>query len=63
MAVQCGLVAFDGLIWHLLSDPEVGFNDLGADFHNTRTDTARKRRNHVRQLEALGFKVTLEPAA
>jgi len=32
-------------------------------FYDTRIDADRKRRNHVRQLEALGYKVTLEPAA
>jgi hypothetical protein len=26
-------------------------------------DPARKRREHIRQLEALGYKVSLEPAA
>jgi transposase len=51
------------IIWHLLSDPETRFHDLGADFYDTRTDTERRKRNHVRQLEALGFKVALEPAA
>jgi transposase len=51
------------IIWHLLSDPEARFRDLGADFYDTRTDTERRKRNHIRHLEALGFKVTLEPAA
>ena len=30
---------------------------------DTRIGPERKKRNHVRQLEALGYKVTLEPAA
>jgi transposase len=51
------------IIWHLLSDPTVAFHDLGPGFYDTRIDADRKRRNHVRQLEALGYKVTLEPAA
>jgi transposase len=51
------------IIWHLLSDPETQFHDLGSDFYDNRTSTDRRKRNHVRQLEALGFKVTLEPAA
>jgi transposase len=50
-------------VWHLLADPEARFNDLGADFYDTRIGLDRKKRNHVRQLEALGYKVTLEPAA
>ncbi len=51
------------IVWHLLSDPEARFHDLGAQFYDTRIGPERKKRNHVRQLEALGYKVTLEPAA
>jgi transposase len=51
------------IIWHLLSDPDARFYDLGPDFYATRIDPDRRRRNHVRQLEALGYTVTLEPVA
>ena len=51
------------IIWHLLSDPETRFNDLGADHFARHVNTETKKRNHVRQLEALGYRVTLEPAA
>jgi transposase len=51
------------IIWHLLSDPEARFHDLGSDFYDNRTGPDRKKHNHIRQLEALGYKVTLEPAA
>ncbi len=51
------------IIWHLLSDPETLFNDLGADHFARHVNTESKKRQHVRQLEALGFRVTLEPAA
>jgi transposase len=51
------------IVWHLLSDPTVGFHDLGAGFYDTRVNPERAKRNHIRQLEALGYKVTLEPAA
>ena len=51
------------IIWHLLSDPDARFHDLGPGFYDTRIDAERRKRNHVRQLEALGYKVTLEPAA
>jgi transposase len=51
------------IIWHLLSDPDARFHDLGPDFYATRIDPERRRRNHVRQLEALGYKVILERAA
>ncbi|MFG1917288.1 IS110 family transposase [Micromonospora sp. NPDC048898] len=51
------------IIWHLLSDPTTGFHDLGADFYLSRTDTERRKRNHIHQLEALGYRVTLDLAA
>jgi transposase len=51
------------IAWHLLSDPEVHFHDLGAGFYDTRINAERAKHNHIRQLEALGYKVTLEPAA
>jgi transposase len=51
------------IIWHLPSDPDARFHDLGPSFYDTRIDAERKKRNHIRQLEALGYKVTLQPAA
>jgi transposase len=51
------------IVWHLLADPTVRFHDLGPGFYHTRIDTERRKRNHIRQLEALGYKVTLQPAA
>ena len=51
------------IIWHLLSDPDARFHDLGPGFYQTRIDTERRKRNHIRQLEALGYTVTLQPAA
>jgi transposase len=51
------------IVWHLLSDPNTAFHDLGPDFYDTRLNTTNRKRNHIRQLEALGYKVTLEPAA
>jgi transposase len=51
------------IIWHLLSDPESRYTDLGAGFYATRIDPERRRRNHVRQLEALGYTVILERTA
>ena len=47
------------IIWHLLSDPAARYTDLGASYYQTRTDTDRKIRNHIRQIQALGFEVTL----
>jgi transposase len=51
------------IVWHLLSDPQARFNDLGSGFYDTRVNPERRKRNHVRQLEALGYAVTLAPAA
>jgi transposase len=51
------------IIWHLLADPATGYHELGAGYYASRTDTDRKTRGHVRQLEALGFTVTLAQAA
>jgi transposase len=51
------------IIWHLLSDPEARYADLGSDFYDKRINAERRKRNHIHQLEALGYKVTVEPAA
>jgi transposase len=51
------------IVWHLLSDPDARYADLGPGFYDTRISNSRKMRNHIRQLEALGYNVTLQPAA
>jgi transposase len=51
------------IIWHLLNDHQARFHDLGAAYYDTRTGVERLKRNHIRHLEALGYRVTLEPAA
>ena len=51
------------IVWHLLADPTARFHDLGADYHSRRIDKDRKTRTHIRQLQALGYTVTLTPAA
>jgi transposase len=45
------------------ADPTARFHDLGPGFYDTHINPERAKRNHIRQLEALGYKVTLEPAA
>jgi transposase len=48
-------------IYHaLLSDPEACYQDLGADYHEQRTHVRRQARNHVKSLERLGYKVTIQ---
>jgi transposase len=51
------------IIWHLLSDPEARFTDLGYGYYQARLDTDRKLKNHIRQIQALGFDVTITKAA
>jgi transposase len=51
------------IIWHLLSNPEARYQDLGQDYYATR-HTTRRRRTLIRDLERLtGQKVTLQPHA
>ncbi len=51
------------IIWHLLHDRDARYRELGPDHYQNRTDKHKKTRNHVRQLEALGYTVTLTAAA
>jgi transposase len=50
------------IVWHLLA-ADCTYDELGTDFFERRTNTEARQRQLVRQLEALGNKVTLEPAA
>ena len=56
IAVAAG--AFDGA-----KSSTARFHDLGAGYYTSRIDRDHKTRNHVRQLQALGYSVTLTPAA
>ena len=51
------------IVWHLLTDRAARYRDLGSSYHASRIDQNRKMRNHVRQLEALGYTVNLTQAA
>ena len=51
------------ITWHLLADPEARFEDLGPDHYDRHVSTTAKKRSHIRGLEALGYHVTLQPAA
>lgn len=50
------------IIWHLLADPTARYQDLGAGYYASRTGKDRKLSTHIRQIEALGYTVTLTPA-
>jgi transposase len=50
------------IIWHLLSDPEARYHDLGPGYYESAINKTRRQRDLVRQLEHLtGKKVTLTP--
>lgn len=51
------------IVWHLLTNPNTTYRDLGADYYGTRIDKERRKRHLIQQLEALGLEVTLTPAA
>lgn len=51
------------IVWQLLSDNEKKFVDLGSAYYESKINRNRSTRNHVRELQALGYRVTLEPAA
>jgi transposase len=51
------------IVWALLSEDNARFADLGSDYYDSRTNPQRRVRNHVRELQALGYTVTLNPAA
>ena len=51
------------IAWHLLSDSGAHFHDLGPGYHAPASTPNAAKLSHIRQLEALGYTVTLEPAA
>ena len=50
------------IAWHLLSTGET-YNDLGGDYFDKRRTSTALQRRLVAQLEAMGHRLTLEPAA
>jgi transposase len=50
------------IVWHLLSDPNTHYQDLGPDYYQSKISQRRRQRDLIRQLEHLtGQKVTLQP--
>lgn len=47
----------------LLSDPAAEYRELGPGYYDQQAGTRRQVRGHVRSLERLGWKATLEPIA
>jgi transposase len=50
------------IAWHLLAN-DCDYTDLGTNHFDRRNDPEARKRYLIRQLEALGNKVTIEPAA
>jgi transposase len=50
------------IAWHLLAN-DCDYRELGGDYFARRNDAESRKRYLIRQLEALGQRVTIEPAA
>jgi transposase len=50
------------IAWHLLSN-DCDYHDLGGDWFARRGDHDRRKTHLVKQLQALGYSVTLQPVA
>jgi hypothetical protein len=51
------------IIWYLPQDPDAHFHDLGPRPLQPPHQPGHQKHNHIRQLEALGYTVTLTRAA
>ncbi len=50
------------IVWHLLSDPNTHYHDLGPNYYQSKISQRRRQRDLIRQLEHLtGQKVALQP--
>jgi len=49
------------IAWHLPRDDNAQFHDLGPDYYDSRVNLNRKMRNHVRELQALGYRSPSNP--
>ena len=49
------------IAWHILTD-NCDYQDLGGEYF-IRRDTERSRQRAIAQLQSLGYRVTIEPAA
>jgi transposase len=47
-------------VYALLANPDATYQDLGADYYETRMHARRQARNHIKSLERLGYKVTIQ---
>jgi transposase len=50
------------ICWHLLAN-NCDYDDLGGDYFTRRNNPDRRRDHHIRQLQDLGYRVTLDKTA
>jgi transposase len=50
------------VVWHLLTEAAT-YQEMGPDYATRFDDPARRQRHLIHQLEQLGLKVSVEPAA
>jgi transposase len=48
------------IIYALLADPDADYHDLGPGYYEQRVHARRQTSNHIRSLERLGYKVTIQ---
>jgi transposase len=48
------------IVHALLANPDTSYHDLGPGYYEQRMHTRRQARNHIRSLERLGYKVTIQ---
>lgn len=51
------------ITWHLLSNPDATYTDLGSDHYDRSRNHDRAVRTHLQALNALGYVATLNPKA
>lgn len=51
------------VLWYLMNDEQLRYTDLGAGWFQNRRDPEREAQRLAKQLTALGYTVTLQPAA
>jgi transposase len=48
------------IVHALLAGPDLDYHDPGPGYHEQRMHTRRQARNHIRSLQRLGYKVTIQ---
>jgi transposase len=51
------------VLWHLMNDPDLHYQDLGGDYFTRRLDPELQAQRLIRKLAELGYQATIAPAA